>query len=88
MKAKKVNKKSPKIPKLSKKVKSYALNEDGKISKQALISMGAFLGTSALAGVLKSKNAASHGNFHRNSLSVKISVDDIASGQHTHHASY
>lgn len=72
------------LPKIKKSIKSYLKNEDGKISKQALIAMGAFLGTSAIAGI---KDAVSHGNSHTNNVYLQI-VDQQAMGNHTHHASY
>ena len=76
-----------KLPKIKKSIKSYAMNEDGKISKQALITMGAFLGAAALTGIVNSKDAVSHGNYHTNHVTLNI-IDNQANGQHTHHASY
>lgn len=75
------------LPKIKKSIESYALNEDGKISKQALIAMGAFLGGAALAGILNTKDSVAHSNFHTNSVSIQI-LSGTAAGQHTHHGSY
>lgn len=74
-----------KIPKVKKSIKTYINNEDGKISKQALIAMGAMVGASALSGL--AKDAVAHGNSHSNNINLKI-VDNVVHGQHTHHASY
>ena len=75
------------LPKIKKSIKSYTLNEDGKISKQALITFGAFFGTSAITGLLDLKGVAAHGNNHMNNLSLQV-VNHQALGKHTHHASY
>jgi hypothetical protein len=71
------------IPKIKKSIGSYIKSEDGKISKQALISMGAIIGTAALA----SKDSVAHGNDHSNNIQLSI-VDESVHGLHTHHASY
>ncbi|MFH1641597.1 MAG: hypothetical protein ABIC04_01725 [Nanoarchaeota archaeon] len=46
-----------KIPKIKKKISNYLLSEEGKISKQALLTMGAFLGGAALGGILSSQES-------------------------------
>jgi hypothetical protein len=72
-----------KLPKIKKSIEDYAKNEDGKISKQAIIAMGAFLGSAAI----KSHLTSAHGNNHSNELSLQI-INNRATGRHTHHASY
>ncbi len=75
------------LPKIKKSIKGYALNEDGKISKQSLITMGALIGSGALTGVLKANDAVAHGNSHANQISLQV-VNLKAIGRHVHHASY
>ena len=54
------------IPKVKKAISSFLLGEEGKISKQSILSMGLFLGTVALATAASSDEAAGwHGNVHR-----------------------
>jgi len=48
---------SVKIPKLKKKISAYLLGEDGKITKQSLMSVGSILGTVAIGGALMSEIA-------------------------------
>ena len=76
-----------KLPKIKKSIESYALNEDGKISKQSLLSMGALLGSAALAGILNSKDSSAHVKSHVNNITLHV-LDNTATGQDTHHASY
>jgi len=45
------------IPKIKKRISSFIFNEEGKISKQSLISLGAFLGGSALGSILFGERA-------------------------------
>jgi len=46
-----------KIPKIKKKISDYLLSEEGKISKQALLTMGAILGGASIAATLLAKGA-------------------------------
>lgn len=74
-----------KLPKLKKKISNYLLSEEGKISKQALLTMGAFLGGAALGSVhsIPEAGAASHDN----SLELSYS-GGAATASHYHHSSY
>jgi len=44
------------LPKIKKRISDFLINEEGRMSKQSLISMGAFLGGAALGSVLASKS--------------------------------
>ncbi len=44
-----------KFPKIKETVASYIMSEEGKIAKQSLITMGAFLGGAALASFLQAE---------------------------------
>ena len=64
--------------------------EEGKISKQALLTMGAFLTGAALGAASSAKvvEAEEYGIWHTsNSFSVSYS-GGTASATHTHHASH
>ena len=45
------------LPKIKKRISNFILNEEGKISKQSLISLGAFLGGSAVGSILFGERA-------------------------------
>lgn len=49
------------FPKLKKRLSSFLFSEEGKISKQALVSVGSFLSTTVLASVLMSKESSAGG---------------------------
>ena len=55
------------IPKIKKKVTSFLLSEEGKISKQSMLAMGSFLTSVAVGSILASKDAAAD---HNHSLSA------------------
>lgn len=74
------------FPKIKKRVSSFLVGEDGKISKQALVSLGAFLGGGVLAGILMSKEASAH-TQHDNSLTLGYS-QTTATATHGHHVSH
>jgi hypothetical protein len=92
-----------KIPKIKKKISSYLLSEEGKISKQALLTMGAFLGGAAIGTLIGSEDVAAAGPCksgsdctiettcsvaaHCNHISLSYS-GGTATAAHTHHASY
>jgi len=46
------------LPKIKKKISSFLLSEEGKISKQSLLSLGAFVSAAVIGGVLATKEAA------------------------------
>ena len=72
------------IPKVKKKLSSFLLSEEGKISKQSLLSLGAFMSAAVIGGILATKEAAA---THTNSLDVAYS-DGTATGTHAHHSSH
>ena len=88
------------IPKLKKNISAYLGGEEGKISKQSLVSMAAFISAAAVAGVISSKEvAAGHTNIstHTNQLGVSMSGDQAVGNHnnalnhqnfHTNHSSY
>ena len=47
-----------KLPEIRKKINTFLLSEEGKISKQALLMGGAILGSAVLSGILSSKVAS------------------------------
>lgn len=69
-----------KLPEIKKKISSYLSLEDGKISKEAVIAVGAFVTSAAISTALLTKNAAaSHDNV------VDINYNSAtAVGTHTH----
>ena len=71
------------LPKLKKRITSFLVGEEGKISKQSLLSLGAFLGTGVLAGILAAKDVSAG---HTNTLTVGYSGGE-ATGTHGHHSS-
>ncbi len=83
-----------KFPKLKKKVTSYLLSEEGKISKQSLMALGAFLGGAAISSVLLAEDStAAHSSHssqgHSNSLSLGyVESSGTATGTHSHHANH
>ena len=72
------------IPKIQKKINSFLLSEEGKISKQSLLSLGAFMSAAVIGGILATKEAAA---AHTNSLDVSY-ADPTATGTHAHHSSH
>lgn len=75
-----------KIPKIKKKISTYLLSEEGKISKQALFTMGSFLGGAAL-GIALSAEEVEAPIYHTNGLSLSYS-GGTATATHSHHASH
>jgi len=85
------------IPKIKKKIESFLIKEDGKISKKALINMGVIAATIALASatVYAGHNNActpnncpndcgiTHSTTHTNQLALTY-AQPIATGQHEH----
>ena len=69
------------IPKIKKKITSFLLEEEGKISKHSLLSLGSFISAAVIGGILASKEAAA---THTNSLSVAY-ASGAATGTHAHH---
>jgi len=47
-----------KFPKVKETVASYIMSEEGKITKQSLITMGAFMGGAALAAFLEAEDVS------------------------------
>ncbi len=71
------------FPKVKKRITSFLLSEEGKVSKQSLLSLGSFLSAAVIGGVLASKEAAA---AHTNDLFISYS-GDVAVGTHAHHSS-
>lgn len=73
-----------KIPKVKKKVSAFIRSEEGRISKQSLMAVGAFLGGAALAGVLAAKEvAAGHVDSWKHNSAVQAEKEvDIVVGSH------
>jgi hypothetical protein len=64
---------SKRFPRLKKKISDFLSEEDGKITKQALVSLGAFLSTGALGTALFS-NSVSADLVHTNALGLSYSA--------------
>ncbi|MBT5492359.1 hypothetical protein HOK00_09080, partial [bacterium] len=45
------------LPKIKKKISSFIMEEEGKISKQSIFALGTMIGSAAIASVLSSKKA-------------------------------
>jgi hypothetical protein len=71
-----------KIPQVKKKISSFLLDEDGKISKQSILTLGSIMSVAVIGGVLKVKA----GGITTTELSYDPDTR-IATGMHTHHAS-
>ena len=74
------------IPKLKKKISSFLVSEEGKISKESLLKAGTMLSAVALGSALAVNNANA-GIEHSNNLSLSYS-GGTATGSHGHHASH
>lgn len=55
---------SGKIPQIKKKISSYLLEEDGRITKQSLLSLGAIMTGAALGMAISAKEANAHSHSH------------------------
>ena len=81
-----------------KKLSSYIMGEQGKISKQSLLTAGALLGTAAIGASILSQSAqagscCSDGSIDGTSHGNKLDFDYTASSNtakaiHSHHASH
>ncbi|MBU4502794.1 MAG: hypothetical protein KKA79_09435 [Nanoarchaeota archaeon] len=69
------------FPKVKKKIKSFLLSEEGKISKQSLLSLGSFVSAAVVGGVLAAKDSAAD---HTNTVTVSFG-GETATGTHVHH---
>jgi len=71
-----------KIPQIRKELSSYLLSEEGRISKQAIVKVGAAL---TFFGLLASREAAAH-HVHQNHLIGSMDRGHIViSGVHQHY---
>lgn len=78
-----------KAPKIKKKLSAYIMGEDGRIPKQVLLAMGAFLGSSVLSSILLSTDVQAGTIYHGNTLTVNYTpASGLASATHSHHASH
>ena len=78
--------KKPLLPKIKKKISSFVMEEEGKISKQSLFTLGAFIGSAAIAAVLASKKVDATSTITLGSSATDTQVTVTAA--HTHHASH
>jgi hypothetical protein len=80
-----------KFPRLRKKISAFIMGEDGRISKQNLMALGALLGTATLATVLLSGKAAAYTSStctnHTNTISVSVGADGV-SATHSHNITH
>lgn len=73
------------LPKIKKKISSYINSETGRITKQSIITIGAFIGTAALATLTTTKTAKAGLTAELNPTEgEKINV----TGKHVSHASH
>ncbi len=73
------------LPKIKKKISSYINSETGRITKQSIITIGAFIGTAALATLATTKTAKAGLTAELNPTEgEKINV----TGKHVSHASH
>jgi hypothetical protein len=85
-----VKKAKKEMPALKKNISSYLKLEEGKISKESLLTVGAFVTSAAASAALLSKTvSAQHTNAptHDNNVDVKYQLD-AAAGKHSHHGSH
>ena len=71
------------LPKIKTKITSFLVGEEGKISKQSLLSLGSFISAAVIGGILATKEAAAQPT---NDLTVSY-ADGTATGTHAHHSS-
>ena len=76
-----------KLPVIKKKISSYILGEEGKISKQSLLSLGTFFGTAAIAAALAACNVDALSTSHHNYLGIYYGSYRVTAS-HSHHGSY
>ena len=84
------------LPKITKTFSSFLLEEEGKISKQSLLKLGAAVGgiyaVSGIANALHGQNVAHsqaiQGNFSANTITATHSHYDPAHSSHTSHGSH
>ncbi len=96
-------KKKDTIPKIKKKLTSFVKGENGKISKQSMLTVGSIVGGAALGAAIASKTSEgrgimkmpSHASFHRTAVkagpNIVCEIDPTTSEilcTHSHHASY
>ena len=75
------------LPKIKKKISTYVKNEDGKIAKQSIIALGAFLGSALASTILTAPDVKAYSYYtHANALDIKY--DGVATGTHSNHASH
>lgn len=75
-----------KLPKIKKTISSFISDEEGKISKQSLLSLGAILGSAAALDLLAEEAGAWHSSSnpaHSNSISLDYSAGTITA-THSH----
>jgi hypothetical protein len=74
------------LPKVKKKLSAFISSEQGSVSKQSLLTIGTFVGTAAIAGVMAARN------IRANQLTIQFvgweGGQFIIRGHHAHHASH
>ncbi len=73
-----------KIPKIKKELSAFLVGEEGKISKQYILTIGAFL---ALSGFLAKEAAPVHTGSLTGDWTASATGGTLT-GQHTHHGSH
>jgi hypothetical protein len=85
-------KKKNAFPEIKKKISSYLTLEDGKITKESIMTIGAFVTSAAASAALLAKTAsAGHTNkpLHGNTVEVRYNQEsEAAIGKHSHHGSH
>ncbi len=76
------------IPEIKRTVKSFLIEERGSISKHRMVSLGAFLGSASLLGMLPTVQAAHTNSFTVNWDSGTVTAEHSHHGSHDVHASH
>jgi len=72
------------LPKIKKRINAFLVGEEGKISKQALITTGAFIGAAVFSTIISSKPSVADHSSHDNHGNEHQSHDSHGShGSHT-----
>lgn len=72
------------FPKIKKKIASFLLSEEGKISKQSMLSIGSFLSAGVIGAAVAAKDTHA---AHTNNIEIDYH-GDAAAAEHAHHSSH